>query len=76
METIKTKWKFWSENAISKMKKFLNWINIRLETPEERVSELEERLTDIIKSEEQTEERWWQLKRDSPTYRIIVSSFT
>lgn len=56
------------------MKNSLNWINVILETPEERVSELEERSIEMIKSE-QREERLCQLNRDSLTYRIIVSSF-
>lgn len=63
------KWKY-----IPKVKNSLNWINIRLETPEERVSELEERSIEVIQSEEQREERLCKLKRDVLTYGIIISS--
>lgn len=63
------KWKY-----IPKVKNSLNWINIRLETPEEKVSELEERSIEVIQSEEQREERLCKLKRDVLTYGIIISS--
>ena len=58
---FKRKWKIYLKNesemkaTIGGMKNILEWINSRLDDTEECISDLEDRIMDIVQSEEQKE---------------------